>query len=182
MACTMVERSTARQTMCRRPHPFSRQIRPILWRLWLEWRYPPFMAALLLHAEMTGCRIGAPLSTTARALLPLLHASFASLYHERLVVAGLDEGLRLKAYEERDGGTDQLAGAMPLVRQMLGRLSIRILVMAHNHPCGSLRPSATDIETTRTIAAFARLGRVQLDDHLIFASGSVVSFRRLGLL
>jgi DNA repair protein RadC len=59
----------------------------------------------------------------------------------------------------------------------------RYIVMAHNHPSGTVRPSAQDIVATRQMhRLFAALG-VTLVDHAIVASdGLVFSFRLAGLV
>ena len=56
------------------------------------------------------------------------------------------------------------------------------IVVAHNHPSGSLIPSAADIETTRKLARCLRLVDITLADHLIVASGRCESLRNLGFV
>ena len=56
------------------------------------------------------------------------------------------------------------------------------IVVAHNHPSGSLIPSAADIETTRKLARCLRLVDIALADHLIVASGRCESLRNLGFV
>ena len=56
------------------------------------------------------------------------------------------------------------------------------IVVAHNHPSGSLIPSAADIETTRKLARCLKLVDIALADHLIVASGRCESLRNLGFV
>ena len=56
------------------------------------------------------------------------------------------------------------------------------IVVAHNHPSGSLIPSAADIATTRKLARCLRLVDIALEDHLIVASGRCESLRNLGFV
>ncbi|MEL0153425.1 MAG: JAB domain-containing protein [Halieaceae bacterium] len=56
------------------------------------------------------------------------------------------------------------------------------IVVAHNHPSGSLIPSASDIETTRKLARCLKLVDIALADHLIVASGRCESLRNLGFV
>lgn len=56
------------------------------------------------------------------------------------------------------------------------------IVVAHNHPSGSLIPSAADIETTRKLARCLKLLDIALVDHLIVASGRCESLRNLGFV
>ena len=54
--------------------------------------------------------------------------------------------------------------------------------MAHNHPSGDSQPSESDIQLTRRLCLVAEALDVQFLDHLIFAGGSMTSFRQMGLL
>lgn len=56
------------------------------------------------------------------------------------------------------------------------------IVVAHNHPSGSLIPSAADIETTRKLARCLKLVDIALADHVIVASGRCESLRNLGFV
>ena len=56
------------------------------------------------------------------------------------------------------------------------------IVMAHNHPSGDPTPSAHDLAHVRR-ATLALAGiEVRMIDHLIVASGGVVSLRALGIV
>ena len=56
------------------------------------------------------------------------------------------------------------------------------IVVAHNHPSGSLTPSAADIETTRKLGRCLKLVDIALADHVIVASGRCESLRNLGFV
>jgi len=55
------------------------------------------------------------------------------------------------------------------------------LIIAHNHPSGSLQPSTQDIKLTKTLALLCRYMQLQLLDHLIIGDGSY-SFADNGLM
>jgi DNA repair protein RadC len=55
------------------------------------------------------------------------------------------------------------------------------LIVAHNHPSGSLRPSTQDIKLTKTLALLCSYMQLQLLDHLIIGDGSY-SFADHGLM
>ena len=55
------------------------------------------------------------------------------------------------------------------------------LIIAHNHPSGSLQPSAQDIKLTKTLALLCRYMQIQLLDHLIIGEGAY-SFADNGLM
>ena len=56
------------------------------------------------------------------------------------------------------------------------------VVVAHNHPSGSLIPSTADIETTRKLTRCLKLVDIALADHIIVASGRCESLRNLGFV
>lgn len=55
------------------------------------------------------------------------------------------------------------------------------LIIAHNHPSGSLQPSTQDIKLTRTLVLLSTYMQLQLLDHLIIGDGSY-SFADHGLM
>jgi DNA repair protein RadC len=55
------------------------------------------------------------------------------------------------------------------------------LIVAHNHPSGSLDPSSQDRHLTRTLYLLCSLMQIQLLDHLIIGNGSY-SFADQGLM
>jgi DNA repair protein RadC len=58
----------------------------------------------------------------------------------------------------------------------------RGIIVAHNHPSGSLDPSADDRAVTNRLAEAARLMDIRLSDHMIIAEERYFSFRDGGLM
>ena len=56
------------------------------------------------------------------------------------------------------------------------------LILAHNHPSGSARPSARDVTSTLDLQRICKKIGIELIDHLIVASGSCFSFQSERLL
>ncbi len=56
------------------------------------------------------------------------------------------------------------------------------LIIAHNHPSGSKKPSVADHEATKKISEGAKQLDIQLLDHLIFYNNNYLSFADKGLL
>ncbi|ROH99629.1 RadC family protein [Chryseobacterium daecheongense] len=56
------------------------------------------------------------------------------------------------------------------------------IIIAHNHPSGSLKPSREDINITKKIKEAGEFLNVQLLDHLIITQNSYFSFSDEGLL
>jgi hypothetical protein len=56
------------------------------------------------------------------------------------------------------------------------------IILAHNHPSGSLKASQADLDMTKKIKAGAQLLEIELLDHLILTSEAYFSFADNGLL
>lgn len=56
------------------------------------------------------------------------------------------------------------------------------LVICHNHPSGSLKPSESDLDLTKKITAGAKILDLNLMDHLIVSQEGYLSFADEGLL
>jgi DNA repair protein RadC len=56
------------------------------------------------------------------------------------------------------------------------------IIVAHNHPNGSLKPSSFDKKTTQTIVELCTLHGFRLNDHIIITDKSYFSFVEGGLL
>jgi len=67
-----------------------------------------------------------------------------------------------------------------LIQQALTK-NAAAMIVAHNHPSGSLSPSAQDMQLTRTIALLGSMMQIQLLDHILIGNGSY-SFADHGLM
>lgn len=56
------------------------------------------------------------------------------------------------------------------------------LILAHNHPGGSLKPSNEDIEITRKIMAATEALSIKIVDHIVVAGDQYYSFAENGLM
>ena len=56
------------------------------------------------------------------------------------------------------------------------------LILCHNHPSGSLRPSAHDDRLTRQVQEAAQLLNIRFNDHVIFTDGGYYSYADEGRL
>lgn len=80
------------------------------------------------------------------------------------------------------GGINQsIVDIRVLFKTALDHFSTGIII-AHNHPSGSLQPSREDIEITQKIKIAGETMNIQLLDHLIITQNSYFSFSDDGLL
>lgn len=80
------------------------------------------------------------------------------------------------------GGINQsIVDIRVLFKAALDHFSTGIII-AHNHPSGSLQPSREDIEITKKIKTAGETMNIQLLDHLIITQNSYFSFSDDGLL
>jgi len=102
---------------------------------------------------------------------------------EQFRVLFLDPRNRLLADEAQARGTVNHTPVYPreVVKRAL-ELHATALILVHNHPSGDPKPSRDDIEMTREVRDAARILSVVLHDHVIIGNGSLLSFRREGLL
>ena len=56
------------------------------------------------------------------------------------------------------------------------------IILAHNHPSGSMKPSRQDMEITKQVKEAARLMRITVTDHLILTDAGYYSFADEGEL
>lgn len=56
------------------------------------------------------------------------------------------------------------------------------IMVSHNHPSGSLKPSQQDIELTKTLVAGGKLLNIKVLDHIIVTNSGYYSFADEGLI
>ena len=98
--------------------------------------------------------------------------------HETFKVLLLNNGNKVKGvYQASSGGiTGTLVDLRILFAVILKSLSVAI-ILAHNHPAGTLSPSDADIQLTKKIQKAAQLFDIRVLDHLIISpTGDYFSF------
>ncbi len=98
---------------------------------------------------------------------------------ERFAILLLDVKHRLLGTRVLTIGTatETLAHPREIFREVLRQGATRVIV-AHNHPSGSLEPSQEDLTLTRQLLTGAQFLDVPLLDHLILGNGNFVSLRQ----
>jgi DNA repair protein RadC len=102
---------------------------------------------------------------------------------EHLWVAGLDVQGRLLVLDLVSLGNDFMTAADPVaVFARPLQKDAKHIVLAHNHPRGSLKPGKADLEVTQRMVTSGKLLHCPLVDHMIITDTSFYSMRQHGLL
>ena len=103
--------------------------------------------------------------------------------HEQFMVLFLDAQHQLLADEVMFKGTVSQTSVYPreVVKAAL-RHNASAVILAHNHPSGSIEPSRADEHLTTTLKQALALVDVRVLDHMVVGSSAVLSFAERGLL
>ena len=117
------------------------------------------------------------------AVKQYLQLHLAARQHEVFAVLFLDAQNRLVAMEELFRGTLTQTSVYPRVVVMRAlHHHAAAVVLAHNHPSGTVQPSRADETLTQTLKAALALVDVRVLDHVIVAPGDALSMAEKGLL
>jgi DNA repair protein RadC len=120
---------------------------------------------------------------TPEAVKHYLQLHLAAKAHEVFAVMFLDVQNRLLAMEELFRGTITQTSVYPrevVLRALHHQASA--VVLAHNHPSGTVQPSRADEHLTQTLKTTLALIDVRVLDHVIVAPGLALSMAEQGLL
>jgi DNA repair protein RadC len=112
-----------------------------------------------------------------------LQLHLAAKAHEVFAVMFLDVQNRLLAMEELFRGTITQTSVYPrevVLRALHHQASA--VVLAHNHPSGTVAPSRADEHLTQTLKTTLALVDVRVLDHVIVAPGQALSMAEQGLM
>ena len=124
-----------------------------------------------------------PMFESPAAVKAYLQLQLAQRRHEVFAALFLDAQHRLIALEELFRGTLTQTSVYPreVVLRALHHHAAAV-VLAHNHPSGSVQPSRADEALTQTLKAALALVDVRVLDHLIVAPGQALSMAEEGLV
>lgn len=124
-----------------------------------------------------------PYIGTLRAASPYLAANFHGLQLERFYLFCIDRQGKLKARVLLQEGTED--GALFSLKAMLAQV-VRVepyaVLVSHNHPGRTLRPSQEDIHCTQEALRALSVVGIPLLDHVIIAGEQAVSLRDNGFI
>ncbi len=119
---------------------------------------------------------------SSSAVRDYLNHAMRGLKKEVFIVIYLDSSHAILDSVTVAEGTVNLNTIYPreLIKQALQK-NAAAMIVAHNHPSGSLEPSTQDMQLTRTLFLLGNMMQVQLLDHIIIGNGSY-SFADQGLM
>jgi DNA repair protein RadC len=124
-----------------------------------------------------------PLVDSAAAVQDYVRLLIGARPYEAFVCLYLDARHRLIDTEETSRGSLTRMAVYPreIVRRAL-EANAASLIVAHNHPSGAVKPSASDRQLTDVLRDALALVEVRLIDHLVVGRHDVFSFAQAGWL
>lgn len=103
---------------------------------------------------------------------------------EQFMVMYLNRANRvLGIYPLSKGGITGTVADIRIILSVALKIAATSIILAHNHPSGSLRPSGVDVELTHKVTEAAKLMDIKVIDHIILsAEGSYYSFGDEGMI
>lgn len=149
-----------------------------------ETRRTELLAVMELARRAVGEQLSArEVFSSPEAVKQFLQLHLARVPHEVFAVMFLDAQNRLIDMEVMFRGTLTQTSVYPreIVKRALHHESAAV-VLAHNHPSGTVHPSRADEALTATLKQALSLIDVRVLDHVIVAPGNALSMAEKGLL
>ena len=133
---------------------------------------------VLSHRVRRGATMSSP-----QAVKDYLQLEIGALEHEVFCVLFLDAQHRIIELKQMFRGTVTQTSVYPreVVKEALA-VNAAAVVLAHNHPSGSVEPSRADEFLTQTLKSALALVDIRLIDHFVVAGDQCVSFAECGRL
>ncbi len=104
-------------------------------------------------------------------------------HQEAFRILLLDRGNRLKGmYTASLGGLHGTVVDPKLIFSVALLSFSSVIILAHNHPSGQMRPSQEDLELTKKLVAAGRVLDIAVFDHIILGPDGYYSFADEGVL
>ncbi|MCT4581026.1 MAG: DNA repair protein RadC [Flavobacteriales bacterium] len=108
---------------------------------------------------------------------------FEDLPHEEFWVMGLSRSNKVlfKKQISKGGVSGTIADIKLIFKPAIEKLA-SALIIAHNHPSGQLKPSASDLRLTDKLVETGKIMDIPILDHLVIANQTYYSFADEGLI
>ena len=141
-------------------------------------------AALELgRRRQSAAPLGKPVVQTSRDIADYLKPKLKDYRHEVFAVLYLNRANKINHFEiiSEGGITGTVADPRVILRMALEKDAVNI-ILCHNHPSGSLKPSRADEQLTTKIKEAAKFLDITVLDHVIVSEDGHFSFADEGLL
>lgn len=118
-----------------------------------------------------------PKITSSRDAYNVLKIKLGELEHEEFWVLFLDNSNKVinKHQASKGGITSTIVDLRLIFKKAISSAAVSI-ILAHNHPSGTLKPSRQDIKLTEKFKSASEIMDIKLLDHLIVTDKSYFSF------
>ena len=124
-----------------------------------------------------------PELTTATRIYRHMHPVMQDLDTEEFWVLLLNQSYKLiKKIRVAHGGISEVSVDIRIIIREAVLANATIVVVCHNHPSGSLRPSKADDALTQSIEKACQVMRLRFMDHIIVTDGNYYSYHEEGRL
>jgi len=122
-------------------------------------------------------------ANTSNEIAGFLQSRLKDYQHEVFAVIFMNQANKINHFEvlSEGGITATIADPRIVLKKALEENAVSI-VLCHNHPSGSLKPSRADQELTRKIKEAARYFDIKVTDHIIISESGYYSFADQGIL
>jgi DNA repair protein RadC len=113
----------------------------------------------------------------------LMRRHLVDLNHEEFWIILLGRASKVLGKElVSKGGLSSTVADPKVIYHMALQHQATGIILVHNHPSGSLKPSQQDIQLTKNLSAAGKMLEINVFDHLIITDNSYFSFGDEGLL
>jgi DNA repair protein RadC len=133
--------------------------------------------------RQAGSYLQKPQLQTSRDVANYLQSLLQDHHREVFAVAFLNQANKINHVEiiSEGGITGTVADPRVILKRALEENAVS-LILCHNHPSGSLKPSRQDEEITRKIKEAAKYFDIKVLDHIIVSDAGYFSFADEGIL
>ena len=120
-------------------------------------------------------------SLTAYKILKEIYSDDTIDYRETFKVLYLNRSNQLLGYYTiSEGGITETMADVRMILQGALLTNATGIILAHNHPSGSVRPGKEDDRVTKRVAEAAEIMNIRVNDHIILTSEGFYSYNDEG--
>jgi len=124
-----------------------------------------------------------PKINSSKSVFEVMQPIIGELQHEEFWIIYLNNAnkIQLKTQMSKGGITGTLVDTRLVFKRAI-ELTATSIILCHNHPSGTLKPSASDISLTKKLKNGGEVLDIKVLDHVIITEGSYYSFADEGVL